>query len=323
MTAAGSQGAGWRRMAVDYAGLLAVLAGLTAVFALTADNFLTMQTFRMMANQIPPAIILAAGMTYVLVIGGIDLSVGSLLALSGAALGVAMVQWGWPLFPAMLLCLGVGAACGLANGLVSSLWALPSFIVTLGMLEAARGGAYLATNSQTMYIGASIERVSETHFLGFSAPFLVALGVVAAGQIMLRHTVFGRYMMAIGANEEVARLSGVNPRPIKVAVFVLCGLHAGLAAVIQCSRLGSADPNAGSGVELQAIAAAVIGGTSLMGGRGSVVRSFFGVLVISLLAVGLAQIGAQEPTKRLITGLVIVAAVIFDLYREKLGRRVA
>lgn len=323
MTAAGSQGAGWRRMAVDYAGLLAVLAGLTAVFALTADNFLTMQTFRMMANQIPPAIILAAGMTYVLVIGGIDLSVGSLLALSGAALGVAMVQWGWPLFPAMLLCLGVGAACGLANGLVSSLWALPSFIVTLGMLEAARGGAYLATNSQTMYIGASIERVSETHFLGFSAPFLVALGVVAAGQIMLRHTVFGRYMMAIGANEEVVRLSGVNPRPIKVAVFVLCGLHAGLAAVIQCSRLGSADPNAGSGVELQAIAAAVIGGTSLMGGRGSVVRSFFGVLVISLLAVGLAQIGAQEPTKRLITGLVIVAAVIFDLYREKLGRRVA
>ena len=323
MTAAGSQGAGWRRMAVDYAGLLAVLAGLTAVFALTADNFLTMQTFRMMANQIPPAIILAAGMTYVLVIGGIDLSVGSLLALSGAALGVAMVQWGWPLFPAMLLCLGVGAACGLANGLVSSLWALPSFIVTLGMLEAARGGAYLATNSQTMYIGASIERVSETHFLGFSAPFLVALGVVAAGQIMLRHTVFGRYMMAIGANEEVARLSGVNPRPIKVAVFVLCGLHAGLAAVIQCSRLGSADPNAGSGVELQAIAAAVIGGTSLMGGRGSVVRSFFGVLVISVLAVGLAQIGAQEPTKRLITGLVIVAAVIFDLYREKLGRRVA
>ncbi|HNY88076.1 MAG TPA: ABC transporter permease, partial [Candidatus Hydrogenedentes bacterium] len=165
MTAPGFQGAGWRRMAVDYAGLLAVLAGLTAVFALTADNFLTMQTFRMMANQIPPAIILAAGMTYVLVIGGIDLSVGSLLALSGAALGVAMVQWGWPLFPAMLLCLGVGAACGLANGLVSSLWALPSFIVTLGMLEAARGGAYLATNSQTMYIGASIERVSETHLL--------------------------------------------------------------------------------------------------------------------------------------------------------------
>ena len=323
MTAAGFQGTGWRRMAVDYAGLLAVLAGLTAVFALTADNFLTMQTFRMMANQIPPAIILAAGMTYVLVIGGIDLSVGSLLALSGAALGVAMVQWGWPLFPAMLLCLGVGAACGLANGLVSSLWALPSFIVTLGMLEAARGGAYLATNSQTMYIGASIERVSETHFLGFSVPFLVALGVVAAGQIMLRHTVFGRYMMAIGANEEVVRLSGVNPRPIKVAVFVLCGFHAGLAAVIQCSRLGSADPNAGAGVELQAIAAVVIGGTSLMGGRGSVVRSFFGVLVISVLAVGLAQIGAQEPTKRLITGLVIVAAVIFDLYRERLGRRAA
>lgn len=317
------RGVDWRRMAADYLGMLLVLAALIGIFSAAADNFLTRQTFFMTVNQIPSAIVVAVGMTYVLIIAGIDLSVGSILALGGAALGVALVRWEWPLLPALGLCLAAGLACGLVNGFVSARWSLPSFIVTLGMLEMARGGAYLATNSQTMYIGASIERVGDAHILGFSLPFLLALVVVAAGQLVLTRTVFGRHMLAIGANEEVVRLSGINPRPIKIAVFGLSGLLAGLGAIIQCSRLASADPNAGAGMELQAIAAVVIGGTSLMGGRGSVVRSFFGVLIISVLGVGLAQIGAQEPTKRLVTGLVIVAAVIFDQYRERLGRPAA
>jgi ribose transport system permease protein len=127
-------------------------------------------------------------------------------------------------------------------------------------------------------------------------------------------------MLAIGANEEVARFSGVNPRPIKLAVFALCGLLAGVAAVFHSSRLSSADPNAGIGFELQAIAAVVIGGTSLLGGRGSVINTFFGALIIAVLGTGLAQIGAQEPTKRLVTGFVIVAAVIIDHYRRRLER---
>jgi len=194
---------------------------------------------------------------------------------------------------------------------------VPSFIVTLGMLEASRGAAYLVTNSQTMYIGAPVERIAELTLAGFSLPFIVALLVVAAGQIVLSRTVFGRYMIAIGTNEEAVRLSGIDPRPVKVAVFALSGMLSALAAVVQCSRLGSADPNAGAGLELQAIAAVVIGGTSLMGGRGSVVNSFFGVLIISVLGAGLAQVGAQEPTKRLITGLVILAAVLADKYRQR------
>lgn len=311
----------WRRAAADYAGMALVLAVLTAVFGMTARNFLTMHTLQMIANQIPSLVVVSVGMTYVLVIAGIDLSVGSVLALSGAVLGVALVKFSLPLPLALCACLGTGAACGLLGGALTARWGLPSFIVTLGMLEAARGGAYLVTRSQTMYIGAQIERIAEWTLLGFSLPFLLAVAVVLAGQVVLSRTVFGRRMIAIGTNEEAVRLGGIDPRPVKIAVFGLSGLLAGLGAIIQCSRLGSADPNAAAGFELQAIAAVVIGGTSLMGGRGSVISTFFGVLIISVLGVGLAQVGAQEPTKRLITGLVILAAVLFDQYRQRRMRR--
>jgi ribose transport system permease protein len=146
--------------------------------------------------------------------------------------------------------------------------------------------------------------------------------VIVLAQLVLTRTVFGRYLIGIGTNEEAVRLAGIDPRPYKVLVFALMGLLAGLAALFQISRLEAADPNAGSGLELQVIAAVVIGGTSLMGGRGSVISTFFGVLIISVLAAGLAQIGASEPTKRIITGAVIVIAVVLDTYRSRrAGRR--
>jgi ribose transport system permease protein len=256
-------------------------------------------------------------MTLVLIAGEIDLSVGSVLALSSAVLGVCLVRYQLPLSVAVAACLLVGLTAGLLNGLVVIRWKLPSFIVTLGMLEIARGGAYLVTSSQTQYIGPRIEAIAAAEVLGLSLPFFVALGVVALGQVALERTVFGRYLIAVGTNEEAVRLSGIDPRPVKLLVFMLSGLLSAVAAVIHCSRLSSADPNAGTGYELAAIAAVVIGGTSLMGGRGSVVSSFFGVLIISVLGSGLAQIGAQEPTKRLVTGCVIVAAVILDQIRER------
>src|SRR5882672_8973260 len=258
------------------------LIALIAVFSLSASHFFSLPTFRTIANQIPDAVIVAVGVTFVIIIGGIDLSVGSVLA-------VSLVNLNLPLPVAIVCCLCVGLICGVINGLVTIRWSLPSFIVTLGMLEIARGGAYLATNSQTLYIGGAVERIAEISILGLSLPFILAVLIVVAGHVMLSRTVFGRYMLAIGANEEVVRFSGVNPRPIKLAVFALCGLLTGVAAVIHSSRLSSANPNAGIGMELQAIAAVVIGGTSLMGGRGSVVNTFLGVLVIAVLASGLAQ----------------------------------
>ncbi len=304
----------------DYLGMGAALVLLLVIFGIAARNFFTLTTFRTIANQIPDTAIAAVGMTFVLIIAGIDLSVGSVLALSGTVLGIALVNWGLPLALAVVLCLLVGLACGAANGLVIIRWRLPSFIVTLGMLEAARGAAYLVTQSRTIYVGGPVEVITATAVLGLSLPFLMALLVVAGGQLTLSRTVFGRYLVAIGTNEEAVRLSGIDPRPYKLAVFVLSGLLAAVAAVIQTARMSSANPNTAIGFELQVIAAVVIGGTSLMGGRGSVVRSFFGVLIIAVLGAGLAQVGAQEYTKRLITGCVIVAAVILDQYRHQLSR---
>lgn len=304
---------------VDYLGMTVALVVLVVVFGVAADNFLTQATFRTLANQIADVTIAAVGMTFVLIIAGIDLSVGSVMALAGAALGIAVVNWGAPLAMGVVLCLLTGLACGAANGLIVIRWSLPSFIVTLGMLEAARGAAYLVTDSRTIYIN-SIDILTEPVVAGLSAPFFLAIAVVFLGQLILSRTVFGRYLVAIGTNEEAVRLSGIDPRPYKLAVFALSGLLAAVAAVIQTARMSSANPNTATGFELQVIAAVVIGGTSLMGGRGSVVRSFFGVLIIAVLGTGLAQVGAQEYTKRLITGCVIVAAVILDQYRHRSRR---
>jgi len=305
----------------DYLGMSLALAGLIVFFGIEADNFFTLTTFRTIANQVPDITIVAVGMTFVLIIAGIDLSVGSVMALAGAVLGLCLIELNFPLPAAIFACLLIGVLCGALNGLVVITWRLPSFIVTLGMLEIARGAAYLVTDSRTIYIGGPVEVITETSVLGLSLPFIIAVFVVLAGQSALSRTVFGRYLIAIGTNEEAVRLSGIDPRPLKLAVFVLCGFLTSVAAVIHTARLSSANPNAGYGLELQAIAAVVIGGTSLMGGRGSVVSSFFGVLIIAVLGTGLAQIGAQESTKRLITGCVIVAAVILDHYRHRIRKK--
>jgi ribose transport system permease protein len=303
--------------------MLSALAALVVFFSVATDHFFSATTFRIIANQIPTAVILAVGMTWVLIIAGIDLSVGSVLALSSAVLGVLMVKLGCPLVVGVLAALATGALCGLANGFVTIAWRLPSFIVTLGMLEIARGATYLVTDSETQYIGSRVEVFAEANVLGLSLPFVLAVAIVVAAQLVLTRTVFGRHMIALGTNEEAVRLSGIDPRRIKLIVFVACGALAAVASVIHTARLASADPNAGSGFELNAIAAVVIGGRSLMGGRGSVVRSFFGVLIIAVLGAGLVQIGAQEPAKRVVTGVVIVAAVILDYYRQRFHNRAA
>jgi ribose transport system permease protein len=307
-------------MLAEYLGMLLVLLALVALFSSLSDHFFTLPSLSAIANKIPALTVIAVGMTFVLVIAGIDLSVGSVLAFGSALLGVAFVDWNWPLPAAAALCIAAGLLCGVVNGVVSVAWSIPSFIVTLGMLEIARGGAYLVTDSSTKYIGTPIEPIgAPLESLGLSPAFFIAIVVVIVGQIVLSRTVFGRYAIAIGANEHAVRLSGIDPRPTKIVVFALAGALAGLGGIFQASRLAAADPNGAVGLELSAIAAVVIGGTSLMGGRGSVINSFFGVLIIAVLETGLAQIGASEPTKRIITGAVIIVAVIADAYRHRLS----
>jgi ribose transport system permease protein len=310
------------RKLVEYTAMLVIWLGLVLLFGLLSHNFLSARTFITLANRIPTLAVIAAGMTLVLIIGEIDLSVGSVLGLCGSVMGLALVNFHLPFWAAVLLGLGLGLVAGTLNGLVIVCLGIPSFIVTLGMLEMARGLAYLASNSQTKYIGSAVESLSApVAGLAVSPAFLISMAIIAVGQIALSRTVFGRYLVAIGTNERAVRLAGINPMPPKMAVFALLGLLAGLGGVFYTSRLGSSDPNAGVGLELSAIAAVVIGGTSLMGGRGSVVNTFFGVLIIATLEAGLAQIGASEPTKRVITGVVIVAAVVLDALRHRLTFR--
>ncbi|HUT34858.1 MAG TPA: ABC transporter permease [Planctomycetota bacterium] len=311
----------WRAVA-DYVGLAGVLAGLIVLFGLTARNFLTLDVFRTIANQIPYTIVLAVGMTYVLIIAGIDLSVGSVLALSVAVMAQVLTSVKGPLaLPlGVVACLATGLVCGAINGAVTVAWRLPAFIVTLGMLEMARGAAYFATAKRTLYFESRVSALSEVFLGGLSLSFYVALAIVALAQFVLTRSVLGRYMVAIGTNEEAVRLSGIRPRPVKFAVFALCGLLTGLAAVMHALKSPSANPGIGQGYELDAIAAAVIGGTSLMGGRGSVVGSFFGVLIMAVLWFGLAGLGVAEEYKRFVTGLAIVAAAIAEYYRRRMAR---
>ncbi len=312
-----------RKVMYEYLGLILVLAGLIILFSILSPHFFTRGTFINIANQIPSVTIVTIGMTYVLIIAGIDLSVGSVLALCSAVVGVLMVQKGAPYPVVALAAIGVGLACGLFNGVVTVAWALPSFIVTLGMMEIARGGTHYIAESRTQYIGSAAGFIASTPVLGLALHFYIAIAAVICGQFVLSRTVFGRYMVAVGTNEEAVRLSGVDPRPVKIAVFAVTGMLVALAALIDTAIIESADPNMGNGLELKAIAAAVIGGTSLMGGRGSVIRSFLGVLIIQVLSDGLVQLGAGDQTKRIVTGFVIIAAAVLDFYRRRWSHRIA
>jgi ribose transport system permease protein len=308
------------RISLIFEELFVVLAllVLVVIFSLTTDNFFTTRTLTAILTQLPGLTIVTIGMTLVLISGGIDLSVGSTVALSSAVIGVALTVFELPLPVAAVMGIAAGGCVGLVNGVLGSYFRLPIFIVTLGMLEAGRGLAYLVTESQTIYIGPSIQALSLPLLgIGMSPAFLIALGLVVVSQLVLTRTVFGRYLIAIGTNELAAKISGIRTELYLNAVLLISGLLAGLGGLINAAYLGASDPNAATGLELSAIAAAVIGGTSLMGGRGSIIGAFIGVLIISVLQNGLAQLGVSEPFKRLITGLVIILAVFLDRWRGR------
>lgn len=312
----------WVQPVVQYGGLLAVLVLLIVVFSISSENFFHSSTLVTIANQVPDLTFLAVGMTLVLIVGGIDLSVGSLLALSSAVIGVLMANHGWSIWPSLGVAMLVTGVAGVINGALSVGFGIPSFIVTLGMLEMARGATKVVTDSQSVYIGSRVEWFGQPlSGILLSPAFLTAALAVIVGQFVLTRTVFGRYCVAIGTNAEAVRMSGIASAPYSVAVFGISGLMCGLAGLAQTSRLSTADPNGAIGIELAAIAACVIGGTSLMGGRGSVISSFIGVLIIQVLQTGLAQVGVSDANKQIITGSVIVVAVTLDALRTRWALR--
>ncbi|CDX26094.1 D-ribose transporter subunit; membrane component of ABC superfamily [Mesorhizobium sp. ORS 3324] len=316
------------RFLIRDAGVLLALVLITLFFSLSAPYFATPGNALKIFVQIAINTVLAAGMTFVILTGGIDLSVGSVLALCTVVGATIMIDES--LSPAvaitlaLLACMATGAACGLLNGWISTRWKIPSFIVTLGMLNMAAGAARVVSDNSTITgLPQSFVDFGNLIVGGFlPSIFLVAVLVIAAGWFVLRFTVFGRMIFAVGTNDEAVRLSGHNPDFYKVAAFTISGLTAGIAAMVYLLRLNIGSPIAGVGYELNAIAAVIIGGTSLSGGKGSIIGTLVGACILQVLSTGLQLLGVGDNFKPIVIGLVIVLAVILDAYRERLLRRI-
>jgi len=293
---------------------------LCAVLWILTPHFLTVSNLLNVAEQTSINAIVAVGMTFVIVSGGIDLSVGSLVALAGVALGLALKS-DQPLAVALALTMVVGAASGLANGILISWGRLPPFIVTLGTMSIARGGALLLTEGRPISGFSPAFRALATGRAGFvPAPIVVMVLVYLTAHFVLTRTTFGRYVYAIGGNEEATRLSGVAIVLHKTMIYGVSGLMSAIAAVILTARLNSAQPIAGMMYELDAIAATVIGGTSLMGGEGTLGGTLVGALIMGVLRNGLNLLGVSSFLQQIVIGGVIVVAVLLDTVLKRKHR---
>jgi ribose transport system permease protein len=293
-------------------GTLIGLVILCAVLWALTPHFLTVSNLLNIAQQTSINAIVAVGMTFVIISGGIDLSVGSIVALSGVVLGTLLHE-GQPVAIAIPAALLIGVAAGLLNGALISFGRLPPFIATLGMMSVARGAALVFTEGRPVSGFDESFRWLATGSVGpIPAPVIVMVLVYAVAHIVLTRTTFGRYVYAIGGNEEATRLSGVAVRFHKTAIYCVAGLMSAVAAIVLTARLNSAQPIAGMMYELDAIAATVIGGTSLMGGEGSLGGTLVGALIMGVLRNGLNLLGVSSFVQQIVIGAVIVGAVLVD-----------
>lgn len=310
---------------LNEAGIGLILVGLCVLFATFVPNFASLNNISNIFTQISINTVISTGMTFVILLGGIDLSVGSVLSLCTILAGMTITSKALPLPLAILLAVGIsvlcGMACGLFNGYVAERWKVHSFVVTLGMLNIARGAALQISDSRTIFSFPPAFNAFGTQTIrGVPVIFVMAVVGILAGHFVLKKTVFGRLIYAIGNNEEAVRLCGHNTKIYKVAAFVLCGACVGIAAIMYMLRLNIASPILGAGFELSAIAAVVIGGTSMSGGKGSLIGTLIGAAIIGVLNNGLLLVGMKDFARQMVTGLIIVGAVVLDTYRVQLSK---
>src|SRR5215203_2435151 len=299
-----------------FAGLLALCLVLWAA----TPHFLTVSNLLNVLEQTALNAIVAMGMTYVIISGGIDLSVGSVLAVAGIGLALAL-EGGVPRPVAIAIALAIGTACGLANGALITHGRLPPFIATLGMMSVARGAALMLAEGRPISgFPDGFRAIATARVLGIPAPVLITILIYAVAHFVLTRTVFGRTTYAIGGNEEAARLSGVAVRFHKTAVYGVAGLTSAAAAVVLTARLNSAQPTAGTMYELDAIAATVIGGSSLLGGEGTVTGTLIGALIMGVLRNGLNLLNVSSFLQQVVIGVVIIGAVLIDMSLKRRNR---
>jgi ribose transport system permease protein len=304
----------------------ASLIVLVAAFSLASPNFL--QTSNILAILQATSVngVLAVAATLVIITGGIDLSVGTLMTFCAVVAGVVLTNWGMPLPLGILAALLAGVASGLCSGTFIAKLKVPPFIATLGMMLILKGLSLVISGTRPIYFNGTpgFTAIAQGSIVGAVLPevpipngVLILFAVALVAQFILRRTILGRFTFALGSNEEAVRLSGVDTDRWKIAVYALSGGICGIAGLLIASRLNSAQPALGQGYELDAIAAVVIGGTSLSGGRGTIIGTLIGALIISVLANGLRILSVAQEWQTVVTGSIIILAVYTDMLRRR------
>ncbi len=315
-----SQGT-WQKI-LAFASLIALLA----VFSIASENFLQSDNLIGILQATAVNGVLAVAATFVIITGGIDLSVGTLMTFCAVIAGVVLTYWGLPMPVGILAAIAAGALCGSVSGTIIAKMRVPPFIATLGMMMLLKGLALVISGTRPIYFNdtPNFSMISQESLIGAVLPFLpipngvLILFIVAiVSSLILTSTALGRYTFALGSNEEAVRLSGVNTDSWKIIVYTVSGGICGIAGLIIASRLNSAQPALGQGYELDAIAAVVIGGTSLSGGRGTILGTIIGALIISVLTNGLRILSVAQEWQTVVTGIIIILAVYADILRRK------
>ena len=315
---------GFQRKAKQYflnnIGIIAALLLLCiflAVYPKTAGSFLTTQNLFNVLRQISSNLFLACGMTMVIILGGIDLSVGSIIALSGCVAAGGVVHYNLPIPIAILIGIAIGLLVGAFNGFVIAKTTIPAFIVTLATMNIAKGLAYVYTGgSPVRVVSKEWQFLGAGHVASIPTPVIILIVILIITSILMNNTKFGRHIYAVGGNPQAAEFSGISTVRVKFFVHVYIGLMAGIAGVVLASRMYSGQPTAGDGAEMDAIAAVVVGGTSMSGGSGKIGGTIIGGLIIGVLNNGLNLMNVNSFWQYVVKGVVILLAVFIDYLRN-------
>ena len=310
-----------RRASVVRLESVAVLLLLGAIVSFLSPYFLSTSNFLNILLATAVIGIISLGMTFVICMGEIDLSVGSLLALTAVCGAIMVERFGLP-WPAFIIgALAVGGFAGLINGVIVTKVGIPSFIATLGTLGIARGLAYVLTTERAIYgLPDPIVYLGQGRIFGFPVPVIIFVIMAVIAHVILQHTRFGRYTLFIGDSIMASRVTGLHVDRHRIAVFVLSGVLAGVAGIVQAGRLNAADPSSGYLVELAAITAAIIGGANFFGGSGTIVGTVIGALIMGVIQNGLNLLGVESYYQTIVIGIVLIAAVGLDRLRTRIGR---
>lgn len=306
-------------------GVVFILVILIVVFTILNPSFLTMKNVINISKQIAIMAILSVGMTFVLLTGGIELSMGSVVSLVVVCISIFVTNAGIPVWASMILALLIATAIGFINGVIIAEIKVPPLIMTLGMQIFLYGFTYTICGGLPVYgIPNSLKWVGQTYLFGvIPVSAFIMVMIIVIGYFILSKTYLGRYFYAIGSNEDAASLSGINSNRIRILAYTFCGFLVGIAGIVMLGRIGSGQPGAGDGYEMDVLTGCVLGGVSLNGGKGNIGKAFAGILVIGVLSNGMSMAGMNAFMQKMVKGLVLILAVILDsLQYVKLRKKV-